>query len=414
MTSGDHDDRTGDARDVADSPEGSPPSPSAPASEGHPFVTLLPLVLAAVLVVLVGLGAAVWGGGTTASMPTAAHEPDAVRIPRLQRAAEDLMGARLPGPVAVTRLGTHELEDLVTRLSDDEDDPTLGPGYDDLMHLLGILRPEQHLATVMTEGLVGQAAGVYDPKTDRLYLVKRAGTDATDSTILHEIVHAIQDRTSPLDALMSGAADDADAASAIQAFVEGEATETQTRYLEREGTAAVFGELSTALRQMGGTSFSLPPALQRSLEFPYTQGSQFVAAVRERGGDAAVKRAFLHPPTTTLTILQPERFFDGTDRAVAVPMPSADGARRVLSTTFGAADVWALTGDLRSTLTWRGGRTTVDRRGARATLTLRIHSTDPDDLADHLREALPSSATVTVSGAVVTATNQATLDRGGG
>lgn len=397
-------------------PDGVGPGSASPASAGRPFATLTPLLVA--LVVLIGIGLAVgWpgGGGGNATRRSAAAESDATRIPRLQRAAERLAGVRLPGPVAVTRLDADGLRHLIDRLSAADSDPTLSPGFDDLYHLLGVLPRGRRLQDVVAGGLVDQAAGVYDPRSDRLYLVRRAGTDATDSTVVHEVVHAIQDRRHPLDALMKGDTHDIDAMAAVQSVIEGDATEVQTRFLRQSGASGILGELAGSLGQLSGARFDLPPYLQRSLEFPYTQGSAFITALRAEGGRPAVDRAFRRPPRTTLAVMRPQRYLRGEDAPVAVGMPAPpDGARRVVDTTFGASHLWALTGDHEVAVSWRGGSAVVDRRGGEGTLTLRIATSDPRAVSAALVATLPHSAVVAVDGSMVTAINHAALDGGSG
>lgn len=400
-------------------PDEAAPAASSPPAENRPLGTLLPLFLAAVLVVVLGFGASWLGGGSTtpavdtAATPArpAAVEPDATRIPRLQAAAEELTGTTLPGPVSVSRLDSGELRALVERLMAADPDPMLSSGYNDLFHLMGVLERGQSLEEIVKGGLVDQAAGLYDPKSDRLYLVQRAGADVTDSIIVHEIVHAIQDVKHPLESLMKSRTGDQDGTSAIQAVIEGEATEVQVRFLLDQGAAGILGELSGSLNQLSGSQFNLPPYLQRSLEFPYTQGQEFIAALRASGGQAAVDRAYRSPPRTTLAVMEPDRYLDGTDASVSLPAsaPPADG-RRVLTATFGASELWALTGDHARALTWRAGRATVDRDGDEGTLTLTIATSDPEGLSAALEEALPDTTEITIERSVVTAVNRQTLD----
>ncbi len=406
-----------DDLDIRDT-ETSPTAPSAPPTEGHPFAALLPLLVAAVVVVALGLGVTWFGGASTTTATSGESvrtESDATRIPRLQEAAEDLAGTDLPGPVSVSRLDRDDLVALIQRLSDEDPDPTQTAGYDDLVHLMGVLEPGQNLASITKDGLADQAAGLYDPKSDRLYLVERGGADVTDSTIVHEIVHAIQDRKHPLEDLMKANPSDEDAVSAVQSVIEGEATEVQTRFLQGQGASGILGELSGSLNQLSNTQLTLPPYLQRSLEFPYTQGSAFITALRAKGGQAAVDRAFADPPRTTLAVMEPERYLSGRDEAVAVSVPAVpEGQRRVVDTTFGASELWALTNDHSLALAWHGGRVTVDRAGDRGTLTLRVATDEPRALAAKLAEVLPSTTVVTVDGDVVTAVNSATLGTSNG
>ncbi len=403
-------------------PDAAPAAAQPPSTEGRPLGTLLPLLLAAVLAVVLGFGVSWLGSGdttattgATGTADRAAGEPDATRIPRLQAAAEELTGTTLPGPVSVSRLDANELKELVGRLMDEDPDPMLSTGYNDLFHLMGVLAPGANLETIIRDGLVDQAAGLYDPKTDRLYLVQRAGADVTDSIVVHEIVHAIQDVKYPLESLMKSRTGDQDGTSAIQAVIEGEATEVQVRYLLDQGAAGILGELSGSLNQLSGTQFNLPPYLQRSLEFPYTQGQSFIEALRADGGQAAVDRAYRNPPRTTLAIMEPQRYIDGQDGSVSLPAaaPPAQG-QRVLTATFGASEVWALTGDHSLALTWRAGRATVDRSGDEGTLTLTIATSDPEGLSTALEKVLPDTTEVTIERSVVTAVNRQRLDTPGG
>ncbi len=408
-----------DSDDSARPDADAPASPQSPATEGRPLAALLPLLVAAILVAALGFGVSLFGGGgsttvdTTAARDQAAKvEPDATRIPRLQAAAEKLTGTKLPGPVSVARLDGEELKALVRRLMDEDPDPMLSTGYNDLFHLMGVLEPGANLEEIMRDGLVDQAAGLYDPKSDRLYLIQRAGFDVTDSVIVHEIVHAIQDQKYPLESLMKSRVGDDDGTSAIQAVIEGDATEVQVRFLLEGGASGLFGELSGSLNQLSGAQFNLPPYLQRSMEFPYTQGQEFMTALRASGGQAAVDRAFRNPPRTTLAVMEPQRYLDGRDGSVSLPVPAPvpAGSQRVLTATFGASEVWALTGDHRLALTWRAGRAVVERDGDEGTLTLTIATSEPEMMSEALRKALPDGTEVTVERSVVTAVNRQRLD----
>lgn len=363
--------------------------------------------LIAVLVVLAVLAwVAVLVGGNDV------REPD--RIADLTARAERLRGLTLTGPIAVERLDRSELSGLMERLLTEDLDPDLSQGADDALHLMGVLRPGQALDEVVRAGLTRQVAGLYEPKADRLYLIKTRGAEATGSTVLHEIVHAIQDQRFNLDGPNFGAnVEDEDGQAAAQALAEGDALEVQTRFIAEQGLGGLLGELGGAVNQLEGTpadQLRLPDYLQRSLEFPYTEGIRFVQALREEGGQDLLDRAFADPPDTTLAILEPERYIEGEDTSVTVDMPPPPSrARRVFDASFGASDIFALTGDRDRALDWRGGRVVVDRTGARGRLEIRIVTADPYGARDALREVLPADTTLTVSGSTLTASRTAAL-----
>lgn len=353
------------------------------------------------------------GTTTAAATRTTQPEPDSARVPRIQGAAERLRAAAIGAPVVVENVERAALPALIDRLqSDNAPDAKLVAATDDALHLMGVLTPDQDYEKIVEGGLSGQVAGIYDPKTDRLYLVTTGTARATDSTVLHEVVHAIQDKRYDLEAVVfRQRPNDGDGATAAQAVAEGDATEVQTRYIEERGAGAALEEFGNALSQLDGVPAdqrSLPTFLQRSVEFPYIAGSEFIKRVRAAGGEAAVDRAFKNPPKSTLAIMKPELYLTGKDapRRVVVRRPAA-GFTRTMNTTFGAADLLALTGDSRIAEAWQGGRLAVDRNGANRTLTILIATSNPRALATGLRASLPESATVRVTGSIVTATNTA-------
>src|SRR5262249_19548105 len=121
----------------------------------------------------------------------------------------------------------------------------------------------------------------------------------------------------------------------------------------------------------------------------------FVQALRAHGGEAAVDRAFAHPPRTTLAVLEPGRYLAGDPLPAPIALPPpASGARRILDTTFGAVSLDDLTGRLAVAEAWRGGRIAVDVRGGRARVLVRLRSADPAATLAALREVLPAGVTL--------------------
>ncbi|HRC07993.1 MAG TPA: hypothetical protein PLV41_07250, partial [Miltoncostaeales bacterium] len=342
---------------------------------------------------------------TTNTTSTTAVDQTA-RLAAIQQSAEQLRSVSLGHPVAVERIDRQQATSLIRRLIAAEAHARRTAATDDALHLLGALGADEHLQTLQTDGLAAQVAGLYDPATKKLYVVDGTAAQATDSTLLHEIVHALQDARYDLQReVLAPRPFDADGESAAQAVAEGDATEVQTRYLQSQGVAGAIGELGGALNQLSEVPADqrrLPPFLQRSLEFPYIRGAAFVTTLRARGGEAAVDRAFRDPPKSTLQVLIPERYLAGNRPPVAVTLPKPDArAQRVLSTTFGAADLLALGIDETVVRTWRGGKIALDRVGRRRILSMVVSTIRPADLARALRRTLPRQAQVRVGRAAV-------------
>ncbi len=236
-------------------------------------------------------------------------------------------------------------------------------GWDDALHLLGVLKPGESLAAVERRELTGQVAGLYVPRGARLYVLGSGGS-APRSVIAHEVVHALQDAHFELTrGPFAPRPRDHDGELAAQALVEGDATEVQSRYVADLSPLALVGELARTLGAVPkGSSAESVPFLQRELVFPYAAGQEFVRALRARGGQRLLDRAFRHPPRTTAAVLDPARYLAGDPPAQAVRLPAA---RYRFATSFGAQDLVALTGERRLARGWLGGRLGVGPRGPR-------------------------------------------------
>jgi hypothetical protein len=341
------------------------------------------------------------------------------RVDRLLERAEELRGLELTrSPVdrllgqsglEVRRVDRRALARLVRETTQRELTATYLRDYGDVLRLLGVLQRGQDLRGVVEAALTAQVLGLYDPEKDALFLISSGDLEASASVVVHELVHAIQDRHFDLErGRFAARPADSDGELAAHSLAEGDALEVQLRYVTGSGLGALLAELASELGQLAGAPREgavLPSFLQRQLEFPYTQGYDFVAALRERGGREAVDRAFRSPPRTTLSVLDPDRYLAGDPPPVQVGLPPpGPGLRRSFATTFGAADLGALVDDMEIGRAWRGGRLALDRAGARIRLTVVIASTRPDATAAALRLALPPSARVAARGRTVSVT----------
>ena len=108
-----------------------------------------------------------------------------------------------------------------------------------------------HLADFYVKVLTEQIMGYYDPKTKVLYVVKDAPEEYAGITIMHELVHALQDQYINLDSLEHIAGDD-DRAAAAQAVVEGQATYEQI-YLMAGGSGNLAAQLPGGWESMRST-----------------------------------------------------------------------------------------------------------------------------------------------------------------
>jgi hypothetical protein len=150
--------------------------------------------------------------------------------------------------------------------------------------LLGMLPDTFHLSDFFVRVLTEQIVGYYDPKTKVLYVVKDAPEEVVGITVMHELVHALQDQYMNLDSLEHISGDD-DRAAAVQAVIEGQATYEQV-YIMAGGSGNVAAQLPggwesmrTQLREAQRTQpvfSSAPMVIQETLLFPYINGAEFI------------------------------------------------------------------------------------------------------------------------------------------
>jgi len=302
---------------------------------------------------------------------------------------QQLRGLRTTHPLAISTLDAAGLRRVVVRVLARERRPRAEAAWDDALHLLGVLRRGQRLEQVERRELTGQVAGLYVPRSGRLYVLG-AGGSAPRAVIAHEVVHALQDEHFDLTrGAFAPHPRDHDGELAALALVEGDATEVQSRYVAALSPVDLISELARTLGALPkGSAARGVPFLQRELVYPYTAGQEFVRALRARGGQRLVDRAFRHPPRTTAAVLEPRRYLAGDPLPRPLSLPASSYR---FTTTFGAEDVVALTGRTELARGWLGGRLGVGRQG----LDLRLATRRPAAAAAALRRALPASAAIT-------------------
>ncbi|MBK9124935.1 MAG: hypothetical protein IPM16_17710 [Chloroflexi bacterium] len=185
--------------------------------------------------------------------------------------------------------------------------------------------------------LVAQVGGYYDTDTKAMNTLLITGGELTDRLPLleqivyvHEFTHALQDQNFDLAQLFGGEDDIAfstqypDQALAVQALVEGDATEVMTVFtqlLTEERPAEVLQDLSALTGMMGSLDIpaGTPPILEAELTFPYLTGQKFVQALVAAGGWALVDEAFRNPPRSSEQIIDPDAYLSG-DEPIAVDL----------------------------------------------------------------------------------------------
>jgi hypothetical protein len=193
----------------------------------------------------------------------------------------------------------------------------------------GLLPPGYDLHSEFLHLLAEQVAAYYDAKTKTVNMLDWVPADQQKPVLAHELTHALQDQTVPLDKWsLAGAKDDSplpdneeevaeEAQAARQAVTEGQAMVVFLNYsLAPMGKDVLSApEIVDVMRAGMGDSadspvFSRAPMfLKESLLMPYTFGVDFVRYVLvHKGKEAAYAGMLEHPPVDTRQIMQPETY----------------------------------------------------------------------------------------------------------
>jgi hypothetical protein len=146
--------------------------------------------------------------------------------------------------------------------------------------------------------------GYYDPETDAIVIVSDAETPTLDGegTLAHELTHAIQDQR--LNLSVQRTVDTRDGYGGVLGLVEGEANTVQQAYTAR------CGEEWTCLSppESGGESDPSPPPNWGTYFlqfFPYSDGPDFIASLRDGDDWSRVSAAYENPPRSAQAVIEP-------------------------------------------------------------------------------------------------------------
>ena len=301
------------------------------------------------------------GGGEAARAAVREVAPIAHRVERIR----GLRFKHLPRPVVVTP-GQAAADQL--RQLDRGYGPRRRHADEELLELLGLVPPGTDIRSVASDVSSGEVAGYYDTERGRLAIVDAPATRAgvlTEITLAHELTHALEDQRFGLEEKAGAGADDG--SSAYSAMVEGTATAVMSEYARRYvNPTALLGASLGSLGEAEAGAKSVPPYIQRTLEFSYTAGQRWVEALRRGRGwrrvNAAERR---RPPDSTEQVIHPDKYLR---RERPAPAPIADpglgrGWRRATRGTMGELDTRELlrlgTDDASATTAaagWGGGR----------------------------------------------------------
>jgi len=238
----------------------------------------------------------------------------------------------------------------------------------------GVLPAEYDLQRLFLDLLEEQVSAYYDPRGKIMVVGDWLPPEQQRAALMHELVHALQDRELPIDAFIAPDPGHGDRLLTRQALIEGEAVAlTFDLLLKPRGTdisrlpdlSMTQGLIATSA---GGPIIDKAPKFVRDfLLFPYVEGLGFIYQFRKRQPWAAMSAIYRDPPRSTSQILHPEKYFDTREDPLPVAIPDLShllpGTQLVSDDDLGEFSLGAVlalhlgdTEGLRAALGWRGDR----------------------------------------------------------
>lgn len=325
------------------------------------------------------------GGHTTRASPPPARSARTIaelRPERVLRRVEALRGLTLETPPKFVVLTPAQARRQVEAVEEREAGGAQSAREERinvaLVTLLGLLPKDVDLDDLAGRITSQGTLGYYDGEKHEMTIISKGPRlpVGVETTVAHELTHAIDDEHFGVFDRVLRARDEGDAELALRSVVEGNASEVEERYRRRyripQPDPAGDAEQRRLLED-------LPFGLQLQLGFPYALGRAFVASLRgqPRGQELLARALGSRAPRTSVEILDPTRW---AVRAPAVPTPLRP--ERVLGSGWttldeddiGAADVLALLAPSEARAgpaalvarAWRGGSYRFLRRGGAA------------------------------------------------
>lgn len=270
---------------------------------------------------------------TTLEEPTPTTAPTTTGPPPTEEQLEALVD-ELQAYVAEVR-ELDFLEDVVVELADDaafearllenfEDDLDQIEQAEVFYRALGLIEPETSLLDILRSIYSSGVLGFYDPETNELVVRGRELTPYVQQTVVHELVHALDDQHFELFREHYDDRDD-EIGTGFTAVVEGNARRIENGWLDTKSDE--FRAEADAEEQAFAAGIDVdafPEILLFEIGAPYELGEVFVGRILERGGERAVDAAITEPPDTSEQVLFPPLYFEGEPR-IEVPPPPAGG-----------------------------------------------------------------------------------------
>lgn len=263
------------------------------------------------------------GTTTTTAAPEAETDPElAAVVDRLSAFVAEQRGLEFEEPVRVALLEDDEFDARLLEGAEEDRDEFEQSAR--LLRALQLIPPEVDLFETVTSFLGESVLGFYDTEENELFLRGAELTPYVQSTLAHELTHALDDQRFEL--FRPDLAESQDERfTGFQALFEGNAVRVEEAFVaslseeEQQQASEEEAEFGSRIDLSG-----VPDIVPELLSFPYLAGPSFAQVLVDEGGEDRIDEALRSPPLTTEQILHPDAFLDG-EPIVEVAPPQPDG-----------------------------------------------------------------------------------------
>jgi len=239
----------------------------------------------------------------------------------------------------------------------------------------GLIPADYDLRTLFLDLMQEQISAYYDPRAKVMVVGDWLPPEQQRAALIHELVHALQDREIALDGFISPDPGRGDQLLARQALIEGEAVALTIDFLLKVQNMDItmLPDLSNTqgliATSAGGPMIAKAPKFLRDLLlFPYLEGVGFAYQLRKAHPWSAMSALYRDPPRSTAQIMDPAKRL-GALREDPVPVtlpglaPLLPGGTLVSDDEMGEFGLGAVIGlhlgeleGRRAAIGWRGDR----------------------------------------------------------
>ncbi|MGE0600764.1 MAG: hypothetical protein AB7J35_04625 [Dehalococcoidia bacterium] len=279
-----------------------------------------PATLIAAILLTLPLAIAGCGGGKSEDTQSPAGAP---LSPTLQQVLEDdaaLRGLPAPSGIKAATIPRDQVREVIAGMLSDEDRRAFRQ-LTALYRLMGLIGPNDDYEGLYLDFASRAVIGFYAPEDVVLRIVDEdqaldfaSFSPILQSTVAHELVHAIQDDHFELGGPLRRAAADPDWSLALSAAIEGDAV-----HYERLWGAKHLAGQAGGVPGEGLSGAGIPAALERELRFPYESGIDWVNLKGALDGNAATNGVLEGRRITTAEILHPDLLDNWQSSVVELP-----------------------------------------------------------------------------------------------